>query len=284
MAAEVKTQNLVPGNYNNPNYIGSYSLAPPISPPQQSLPSLAEQLATQQAQQAAQSANQNVPHPPYQIPPCPENITKDNWIAMHTANFAMISALTTQPPPQIQEISVVPTVELIEVEDVETGEVLEVEVAKVEKAKAKVEAEAVEVSNNKIHLTLLHHQTQYHQVVTNGGTVQLKWRPNACTQIQPIKDVVGIATSQDIVIHNVVTKEWMSRLDNITGFIHKLANCQQRSMPLNNIQLQAADSKKNRDLQSAQPEKSSILRHNSNSNWVNNNNNNNNKIYKSWPT
>ena len=100
MAAEVKTQNLVPGNYNNPNYSGSYSSAPPISPPQQTLPSITDQLATQQAQQAAQSAYHNVSHPPYQIPPCPDNITEDNWIAAHTANFAMISALTTQPPNQ----------------------------------------------------------------------------------------------------------------------------------------------------------------------------------------
>ena len=102
MATEAKlgnisTQNIVPGNYNNPNHNGSYSSAPPISPPQQNLPSLAEQLA---AQQAAQSAQQNALIPPYQIPPCPNDVTEDNWIAMHKANFAMISALTTQPPSQ----------------------------------------------------------------------------------------------------------------------------------------------------------------------------------------
>ena len=162
--------------------------------------------------------------------------------------------------------------------------VVEEEVAKVAlEAKVKVEAEEikVEVNNNKIHLALLHHQTKCHLVVRNGGIVQLKWRLNAYTQTKPIKDVVGIATSQDIVIHNVVTKDWMSRLDNIIRFIHKLVNCQQRSMPLNNIQLQVTDSKKNKDLQSVQPEESLILTHknNSNSKLVNNNN----RIHKSWP-
>ena len=97
MAAEVKTQNLVPGNYTNPNYNGSYSSAP-ITPPQQNLPSSTEQLALQQAQQAAQSASQNISHAPYQVPPCPDNVTEDNWVAAHAANFAMLSALTTQPP------------------------------------------------------------------------------------------------------------------------------------------------------------------------------------------
>ena len=194
-------------------------------------------------------------------------------------------------PIKIQEIFAVTTVEAIEVEEeVIEVEVVEAEEDKVVEDKAKAEAEAVEVednnNNNKIQLALLHHQIKYHQVVTNGGTAQLKWRPNACTQTQQTKDVVGIATSLDIVIHNVATKEWMFKLDNTTMFIHKLANCQQRSMPLNNIQLLITDSKKNKDLLSVQLEVSSILIHNNSKlvNNNNNNNNNNNKIHKNWPT
>ena len=60
-----------------------------------------------------------------------------------------------------------------EVENVETGVVVEQEVAKVVEDKVKVDAEEVkvEINNNKIHLARLHHHTNCHLVVRNGGIV-----------------------------------------------------------------------------------------------------------------
>ena len=156
--------------------------------------------------------------------------------------------------------------EVIEVEVVEAEEDKVVEA----KAKAEAEAEKVEDNSNKLHLVPLHPQMQYHLVVKNGGTAQLKWRQNAYTQTQLIKAAVAIVMSQAIVIPNVVTKEWMSRLDYTIRSIHKLANCQPKSMPLMASQLQVPDSKKNRDLLSAQLGVSSTLMLNNNK-WGNNN-------------
>ena len=190
--------------------------------------------------------------------------------------------LARSPPNllKIKEISVVPTVVQAEEEDVETEEGVEVEEDKEEEAKAKAEAEAekVEDNSNKLHLVPLHPQMQYHLVVKNGGTAQHKWRQNAYTQTQLIKAAVDIVMYRDTVTPSVVTKEWMSRQDSTIKSIHKLANCQPRSMPLMASQLQVPDSKKNRDLLSAQLGVSSTLMLNNNMLVSSNNNNKTHKI------
>ena len=177
----------------------------------------------------------------------------------------------------------VPTVVQVEEEDVETGEVVEVEVDKEDKeeeakAKAEAEAEEVEDNSNKLHLVPLHPQMQYHLVVKNGGTAQHKWRQNAYTQTQLIKAAVDIVMYRDTVTPSVVTKGWMSRQDSTIKSIHKLANCQPRSMPLMASQLQVPDSKRNRDLLSAQLGVSSTLMLNNNMLVSSNNNNKTHKI------